>query len=67
LIIEVDYGISKEKKDLGRPLRIESFNLLRIITKNITLDSQLVDELMLISLTNLSRFILIQTNKLILT
>jgi hypothetical protein len=57
LIIEVDYGISKEKKDLGRPLRIESFNFLKFLTKNCTLDSQLVDELMLISLNTISNFV----------
>lgn len=31
LIKIVDYGVSKEKKDLGKPLRIEAFNFLRSI------------------------------------
>lgn len=30
-IIIVDYGVNKEKKDLGKPLRIEAFNFLRSI------------------------------------
>jgi len=52
----VDYGISKEKKDLGRPLRVESFNFLKFILKNCTIDSQIVDDLMLICLNNMSTF-----------
>jgi hypothetical protein len=56
LVIEVDYGISKEKKDLGRPLRVESFNLLKCLIKNCTLDSQNIDDLMLISLKDISKF-----------
>lgn len=56
LIIEVDYGISKEKKDLGRPLRVESFNLLKFLLKNCSIDSHLVDELMIVSLDNISNF-----------
>ena len=31
LIVIVDYGVNKEKKDLGRPLRIEAFNFVRAI------------------------------------
>ena len=34
LIIIVDYGVNKEKKDLGRPLRTESFNFLKAILEN---------------------------------
>ena len=30
-IIIVDYGVNKEKKDLGKPLRIEAFNFLKAI------------------------------------
>lgn len=59
LIIEVDYGISKEKKDLGRPLRNESFNLLKFLLKNCSIDSLLVDELMIISLDNISKFFIL--------
>lgn len=29
MIIEVDYGITKEKKDTGKPLRLEAFNFLK--------------------------------------
>lgn len=54
LIIEVDYGISKEKKDLGRPLRVESFNFLKFLIKYCTLDSNMVDDLMSITLQNIS-------------
>jgi hypothetical protein len=57
LVIEVDYGISKEKKDLGRPLRVESFNFLKCLIKHCTLDSQNVDDLMLISLKDISNFL----------
>lgn len=31
LIKIIDYGVSKEKKDLGRGLRIEAFNFIRAI------------------------------------
>ena len=34
LIIIVDYGVNKEKKDLGRPLRTESFNFLKAVLEN---------------------------------
>ena len=37
LIIEVDYGISKEKKDLARQLRIESFNMLKYIFQKMSI------------------------------
>ena len=56
LIIEVDYGISKEKKDLGRPLRLESFNLLKLLIKFVAIESHLIDEMILIALTNISTF-----------
>lgn len=56
LVIEVDYGISKEKKDLGRPLRVESYNFLKFLIKNCTLDSHNVDDLMLIALKDISNY-----------
>lgn len=31
LIKIIDYGVSKEKKDLGKGLRIEAFNFLKAI------------------------------------
>lgn len=34
LIIIVDYGVNKEKKDLGKPLRAESFNFLKVFLED---------------------------------
>ena len=34
LIIVVDYGVNKEKKDLGKPLRTETFNFLKVVLEN---------------------------------
>lgn len=39
LIIIVDYGVNKERKDLGRPLRTESFNFLRAVLENRKIES----------------------------
>ncbi len=55
LIIEIDYGISKEKKDLGKALRLESFNFLKFVLKNIRLDSHLMNDLIKVCLVHLSK------------
>ena len=41
LIIEVDYGITKEKKDTGKPLRLEAFNFLKIAMGKFSLEGHI--------------------------
>ena len=43
LIIEVDYGITKEKKDTGKPLRLESFNFLKLAVGKFQVEGQIHD------------------------
>lgn len=55
LIIEVDYGITKEKKDTGKPLRLESFNFLKLAISRFPIEAQ-SHELMQICLDRIGTF-----------
>ena len=39
LITVIDYGLCKEIKDEGKNLRLESFNLLQMLTKKVHLET----------------------------
>lgn len=55
-IIIVDYGVNKEKKDLGKPLRIEAFNFLKSILDFRELDGKL-EEIVSKSIDKMSKFL----------
>ena len=46
LIEIIDYGVCKEVRDEGKALRLESFGLLQLLVKHISIDNQFVEELM---------------------
>ena len=56
-IIIVDYGVNKEKKDLGKPLRIEAFNFLTSIMHFRTLETKF-EEIVGKSIDKMSKFII---------
>lgn len=45
LIVVIDYGLCKEVRDLGKNLRLETFNLLELLVKKVHLEEGLVEEL----------------------
>ena len=54
LIQVIDYGLCKETKDEGKNLRLESFSLLQILTKKVSLEHYVIEEGMETALHRLS-------------
>ena len=63
LISIIDYGLCKETKDEGKNLRLESFNLLQMLTKKVHMETPVIEEAMEVALLRISTCAITKTTK----
>ena len=67
LITVIDYGLCKEIKDEGKNLRLESFNLLQMLTKKVHLETFVIEEALETALHRISNLFFIQMMRIVMT